>query len=140
MIAKRKIEIGLLLPENGDCADCVQRLQTALHPHKGIEDAHIDQSGDPPLLCLHYDPNIVSLAEVERHAHQEGISIQQRYRHRNLRVKGMDCIDCASKLEKGMCRLDGVLHCAVDFAAANMRVEYDVEEVDQTDIAGRIRR
>lgn len=140
MIEKLKLEIPVLLPENGDCGDCVQRLQEALHLHKGIEEAHVDQSSDPPRLCLHYDPNLISLAEVERHAHQEGITIQQRYRHRELRLEGMDCVDCALKLEKGVARLDGVLHCAVDFAVAKMWVEYDVAKVDQTTIVGRIRK
>ena len=140
MIEKLKLEIPLLLPENGDCADCVQRLQEALHVHKGIEEAHVDQSSDPPRLCLHYDPNLISLAEVERHARREGITIQQRYRHRELRLEGIDCADCAVKLEKGVARLDGVLHCTVDFATAKMWVEYDVETVDQTAIVERIRK
>ena len=82
MIEKLKLEIPVLLPENNECEDCVQRLQEALRLHKGIDEAHVDQSSDPPRLCLHYDPNLISLAKVERHAHQEGIVIQQRYRHR----------------------------------------------------------
>ncbi|HEY75214.1 MAG TPA: heavy metal translocating P-type ATPase [Thermoflexia bacterium] len=140
MIEKLKLEIPLLLPENGDCADCVQRLQEALQLHKGILEAHVDESADPPRLCLHYDPNLISLAEVERHARQEGIAIQQRYRHRDLRLEGLDCADCAVKLEKGVGRLDGVFYTAVDFATGRMRVEYDVEKVDQADIVSRIRK
>jgi len=140
MIEKLKLEIPVLLPENGDCAECVQRFQEALRLHKGIEEAHVDQCSDPPRLCVHYDPNLISLAEVERHARQEGITIQQRYRHRELRLEGMDCADCALKLEKGVARLDGVLHCAVDFTMAKMRVEYDVAKVDQAAIVGRIRK
>ena len=140
MIKKLKLEIPVLLPENGSCVDCVQRLLEVLRLHKGIEEAHVDQSSDAPHLCLHYDPNLISLAEVERHARQEGITIQQRYRHRELPLDGMDCADCAVKLERGVTRLDGVLHCSVDFVAAKMRVEYDVEKVDQTAIVGRIHR
>lgn len=140
MIEKLKLEIPLLLPENGDCVDCVQRLQQALRLHKGIEEVHVDQSTDPPRLCLHYDPNLISLAEVERHAREEGSAIQQRYRHRDLRLEGLDCADCAVKLEKGVGRLDGVFYTAVDFATGRMRVEYDVEKVDQTDIVGHIRK
>jgi len=140
MIKKLKLEIPLLLPNNGNCADCIQRLQEALRLHKGIEEAHVDRSSDPPRLCLHYDPNLISLAEVERHARQAGVTVQQRYRHRELHLEGMDCADCAIKLEKGVTRLPGVLHCTVDFAAAKMRVEYDVEQLDQTAITGRIRQ
>ncbi|MGD2177410.1 MAG: heavy metal translocating P-type ATPase [Anaerolineae bacterium] len=140
MVEKLKVEIPVLLPENGDCTDCVRRLQETLRLHKGVKDAHVDQGSDPPRLCLHYDPNLISLAEVERHARQQGITIQQRYRHRNLRVEGMDCPDCAFKLEKGVGRLDGVLHTAVDFTSAKMRVEYDVEQLEQADINERVRR
>ena len=140
MTDKLKLEIPILLPENGDCADCVERLQAALRPHKGIQEVHVDQTGDSPRLCLHYDPNLLTLEDVERHARQEGITVQQRYRHRDLAISGMDCADCAVKLEKGVGRLDGVLHTAVDFTAAKMRVSYDVEQVQQTDIVDRIRR
>ncbi len=140
MIEKLKLEIPMLLPENGDCDDCVQRLQLALGQHKGIDQVHVDQEGGLARLCMHYDPNLISLAEVERRARQEGVTIQQRYRHRELHIAGMDCADCAAKLEKGVARLDGVLHCAVNLAAAKMTVEYDVEALDQRTIVERIQR
>ncbi len=140
MIDKLKLEIPVLLPENDNCAECVQRLQEALQLHKGIETAHVDQSSVPSRLCLHYDPNLITLADVERHARQEGVTVQQRYRHRDLQIAGLDCADGALKLEKGVGRLDGVLHAAVDFTSAKMRVEYDVEQVQRTDIAERVRR
>ncbi len=101
MIQKLKVETLLLLPDNGECDGCVQRLQEALRQHKGIDEAHVDQNGGLPRLCLHYNPSLISLAEVERCARQEGITIQQRFRHRQLQIEGMDCADCAAKLEKG---------------------------------------
>jgi Cd2+/Zn2+-exporting ATPase len=140
MIQKLKLEIPVLLPQNDDCVECVERLQEALHLRKGIEEAHVDQSSEPAHLCLHYDPNLITLPQVERHARQEGIAVSQRYRHRQLQVEGMDCAECALKLEKGVGRLDGVLHTAVDFASATMMVEYDVDQVEQSDIAQRVRR
>ena len=140
MIEKLKLEIPLLLPQNGDCDACIQRLQEALGRHKGIDEAHVVRDNGAARLCLHYDPNLISLAEVERHAREEGITIQQRYRHRELRLSGMDCADCAAKLEKGVARLEGVLHCAVNFATAKMSVEYDVEALDYRAIVERIRR
>jgi Cd2+/Zn2+-exporting ATPase len=89
---------------------------------------------------LHYDPSLIPLTEVERRTRQEGITIQQRYRHRDLHVEGMDCPDCALKLEKSVGQLDGVLHTAVDFASARMHVEYDVDQLEQADINERVRR
>ncbi|MFQ6059220.1 MAG: heavy metal translocating P-type ATPase [Anaerolineae bacterium] len=139
MIEKLKLEIPVLLPENGDCADCVQRLQEALRLHKSIEEAHVDQSSDPPRLCLHYDPNLISLAQVKEAAREEGIAIARQFRHETLSLSGMDCADCAQTLEKGVGRLDGVLWVSVNFAAAKMRVEYNAERVDREAIVRRIR-
>jgi len=140
MIEKLKLEIPVLLPENGDCDDCVQRLQEALHLRKGIDQAHVARGDGSSRLCLHYDPTLISLSEVGRQARQVGITVQQRFRHRQLQIEDMDCADCAAKLEKGVSRLEGVFHCAVNFATAKMSVEYDVEILDQGAIVERIRR
>ncbi len=53
-----------------------------------------------------------------------------------LRITGMDCADCALKLEKGIAKLEGVAECRVNFAAAKMEIS---GELDQTAITGRIR-
>lgn len=45
----------------------------------------------------------------------------------NLRITGMDCADCAIKLENGVAKLDGILECRVNFAAAKMRIEGDID-------------
>jgi Cd2+/Zn2+-exporting ATPase len=137
---KTKLDIPVLLPENGECEDCVRRLEDSLRLQDGIEEAHVDQGSDPSRLCLHYDPSTISLADVERRTRQEGVTIQQRYRHRDLHVEGMDCPDCALKLEKSVGRLDGVLHAAVDFTSARLHVEYDVDQLEQADITERVRR
>ena len=44
-----------------------------------------------------------------------------------LRITGMDCADCAFKLEKGVARLDGITECRVNFTTAKMRVEGAVD-------------
>jgi Cd2+/Zn2+-exporting ATPase len=52
-----------------------------------------------------------------------------------LRITGMDCADCALKLEKGIANLDGVSECRVNFAAAKMDIKGDAA---QTAIVKRI--
>ncbi len=54
-------------------------------------------------------------------------------------IAGMDCADCALKLEKGVARLDGVSGASVNFATATMQVDYDAATVDTQDIIRRIR-
>jgi Zn2+/Cd2+-exporting ATPase len=137
---KLKLELDVLLPENGECERCVDRLQTSLQQHRGVEQAHVDREGPASRLCLHYDPELISLAEIERRAQEAGAVVQARYHHRELDVEGMDCADCATKLEQGVGRLDGVLYCSVNFAAAKMRVEYDAKQLQPEAVNQRVRK
>ncbi len=140
MIKKLKLGIPVLLPENGECERCIACLQEALLTHKGVEKAHIVHQEEIAHLCLHYDPNLISLEEVGATAHQEGIAIERRFRHEVLGIEGMDCADCARTLEKGVAGLEGVIHVAVNFAAAKMRVEYEADRLTRADIVARIRQ
>jgi len=140
MIEKLKLEIPVLLPESGECERCIARLQEGLLTHKGVEKAHIVQQQEMALLCLHYDPNFISLKELEDAARQEGIAIERRFRHELLEIEGMDCADCARTLERGVAGLEGAIYVAVNFAAARMRVEYEADRLTRADIVARIRQ
>lgn len=52
-----------------------------------------------------------------------GIGVRMDRTSLELRVEGMDCADCALKLEQAVSRLDGAFHVSVNFAAATMHVE-----------------
>ena len=54
----------------------------------------------------------------------------------NFIIDGMDCPDCAAKLEKGVAGLEGVAFCEINFATAKMRVEGDVSPEA---VAGRVK-
>ncbi|HID64095.1 MAG TPA: hypothetical protein EYP49_15360, partial [Anaerolineae bacterium] len=145
MIEKVKLEIPLVLPENGECERCVARLQEALLARKGVAQAHVVtapalrlRSGQAR-LCLHYDPNLISLDEVKKAAREEGVAIERRFHHEALPIVGMDCADCARTLEKGVEQLDGVLWASATFAVGRLVVEYDALVVARTDIVARIR-
>jgi Zn2+/Cd2+-exporting ATPase len=59
--------------------------------------------------------------------------------HLTLRIEGMDCADCALKLEKGIHTLDGVTACTVSFATTRMNLVYDPALVDVSQVARRVR-
>jgi len=140
-VQKIKLDLPVILPANGDCEPCTERLLETLRQRDGLFEAHLDHNGGQAAqLCLHYDPSLVTMAMVEQQAREAGISVQQRYRHRELTIEGMDCADCALKLERGVGQLNGVLNAAVNFTAGKMWVEYDTDAVDQSVIAGRIHR
>jgi Zn2+/Cd2+-exporting ATPase len=59
--------------------------------------------------------------------------------HLTLRIEGMDCADCALKLEKGIRTLDGVTACTVSFATTRMNLVYDPAQLDVKHVARRVR-
>ena len=150
-MAKIKIEADLLLPQGNGCQPCLERLQERVRAYRGVAVAHVDygdgRDGDGDgrgdraraRLCLHYDPDLVSVDYLRAMATEEGAHLEARYRHETLPVEGLDCPDCARTLESGVGRLDGVLWVSANFAASRLSLEYDAQRVDLPAIEGRIR-
>ena len=137
--SKLSLELPILLPQIGDERDqCVERLQEQLKQHKGLEAVHLRSQDGQALLCLHYDPDLVSLERVERLATGAGATVTERYRHETLRVTSMDCADCAASIEHILQRVPGVLVASVNYAAEKMRIEYDRTQVSHKAIVQRM--
>lgn len=136
-LGTKVLHLPLLLPVHADCSDCTARLRELLLARGGVEVVHFDLAqGD---LVVHYDPQALTAEEVERSARLAGQEVAQRYRHAELPVEGMDCADCALKLEQGLGRLEGILWTAVHFPSGTLRVGYDPEQVAPEDLVRRVK-
>ena len=108
MVETLELELPVLLPEVEDERDqCVQRLLDRVSRHRGIQKAHVDRKNSLAYFCLHYDPNLVSLNQVQNWVEQAGASITEQYRHETLNITDMDCGDCAGSIEHILRRVDG---------------------------------
>jgi len=135
-----ELQIPLLLPGIEDENDgCLNRLEVALQGHKGILRAHLEREKSPVNLCLHYDPNLLSIEQVRRMAERAGTKIANHYCHALIPIEGMDCSDCVTVIEHSLERMDGVLAVSVSYVAQNMRVEYDRHLIDRQGLEKRIR-
>jgi Zn2+/Cd2+-exporting ATPase len=134
------LEIPLLLPgiEN-EKDECLVRLETSLQNYKGILRAHIERDKVPVDLCLHYDPNLLTLSDVKRLAERAGAEIINRFHHESIPIENMDCSDCSLVIEHSVGRLDGVLSVNVNYPAEKMWVEYDNQKVNRAAIEKRVR-
>lgn len=121
-----QLDIPLLLPDIEDARDdCLTDLEQMLENHRGIHHVHVNHDADPPQLCLHFDPNLISLAAVERIARDAGSSFTQRYRHEAIPFTGMTSADAANSLAGILRDLPGMLHANVNYAAGLAFVAYD---------------
>ncbi len=135
-----QLEIPVALPGVQDAGDgCIARLQDQLNTQTGITQVHVVDKGGAPILCLHYDPNLVPLARLERLVREHGAQITSRYRHDMLTIKGMAQGTNVANIESGIQRVPGVLDVVVNYAAELMRVEYDSTQTNRETINKAVR-
>ena len=134
------IDIPLLLPgvEN-EKDECLVRLEAALQGKKGIIRAHVERDKSPVDLCLHYDPNLLTLSDVKRLAERAGAQITNRYHHESIPIENMDCSDCSLVIEHSVGRMEGVLSVNVNYPTEKMWIEYDNHKITRSAIEKRVR-
>jgi len=134
------LEIPLLMPgvEN-DKDECLNRLEESFQNYKGILRAHVERDKSPVDLCIHYDPNQMTLSDVKRLAERAGAQIINRFHHESIVIEGMDCSDCRLVIEHSVGRMDGVLSVNVNYPVEKMWVEYDNQKVNRAAIEKRVR-
>ena len=141
MEQKIKLDISAIAPEiDRSQQECLCGLEATLQNQRGISRAHVEHDQQPAQLCLHYDPNLISLAAVERIAHKAGSSFSDRYRHETIPFSGMDVADAATGLAQTLEQLPGMLHASVNYAAGLVFVAYDSQSLQQPAIEQAIKQ
>lgn len=139
---KTKINLSLLLPQAPDERDaCVTRIITTLENKKGIDRVHINPAynGTPARLCFHYNPEIISLTEVNRLAQKEGAAITERFGHILIEVTGIRQPRHARILEAKIKDFKGVLSCSVA-ASGFIQLEFDKSQSTEKNVLDGIRK
>ena len=142
-----RLDIPLLLSGIPDDQDaCVARLVLVLEGRDGVERVHVthgeeetayDVGGHPDgvpqskaSLCLHYDPERISLAQITDIAVRSGAKIAGRYGHEVIPIRAVGAEDEGRRIEQALREIPGVTAASVNLAAQLVRVEFDRERVD----------
>ncbi|GEP97740.1 heavy metal translocating P-type ATPase [Chitinophaga cymbidii] len=94
--------------------------------HKGIEKAHVitADENNGARLCFHYDPNEISLDQIQRYAREAGVFIARKYGHLVIEVEAIREMMEASVVEAQLRKVPGVVDASVS-ATGNIRMEFD---------------
>jgi Cd2+/Zn2+-exporting ATPase len=137
-----RIDLPILLPDIPDARDaCVQRLQGLLNQRRGVSKTHVIESGTSAVLCLHYDPNVLTLDSVEQLAKVAGAKVLERYGHRVWPLQAVAGEDAGRRIEDTIRAIDGVVAVSANLAGQVIRVEFDrasfrTESIDEALRAG----
>jgi Cd2+/Zn2+-exporting ATPase len=133
MTDKTRLDIPLLLPDLPDAADaCVGRLIADLKGRSGIEDAHVlTEDGEASAtLCVHYDPDVLSLSRIREFARASGAQITEHFGHALWEVLGITHQRRAQAVQAHLRELQGVLE-AEATSAGSIRVEFDRSRISE---------
>jgi len=136
MIEKFRLDIPVLLPEVHDTNDaCVTRLIGSLKGRAGVEDAHVTKDGPSAqaLLCIHYEPSIISLSRIRELAVAAGAEIAARFAHRVWTVNGINHQRRARTVTDQLLTLPGIIEADAS-PAGTVRVEFDLTKILESDI------
>ena len=140
MAEQLRLDLDIVLPTIDPDDTCAQLLTRRLATTKGIEQAHIVRDNGAAQLCLHYDPNQVTLDKVRRMVTDAGATLSDRYRHEQIAFIGLDAADAADSVAQEIARLPGVLHARANYAAGIFAVAYDTTITQRPAIEQTIRR
>ena len=149
-----RLDLPLLLPEVEEEQDeCIARLVHLLERRDGVLRVHVVRAGEPmpepshdverqessavsstPQLCLHYDSDRLTLAQIIEIAKLAGAGVTDRYAHATVPFRAVGSEDQGRRLEDALRGAPGVTSASVNFAGQVARVEYDRTAIDRSDI------
>ncbi|WP_425474350.1 heavy metal translocating P-type ATPase [Sporomusa termitida] len=113
-----------------DCADCAAKLERGMSRLTGVTDVKVNFA--TAKLNVTYDQTQLQPAEIEKAVSGFGYQADlipaagspAGAQQSVFRVSGLDCGDCAAKLEKRVAALAGVVSAQVNFTTGKMTVEH----------------
>ncbi len=126
MAEKLRLDIPILLPDVPDARDrCVRRLIGSLTGLDGVEHAHIVEATDDHAdrLCIHYDPEVMSLPRIRQMAERLGTELTDHFGHVIWNVEGLRHPRRARTVAERLRRTAGVIE-AEATSAGLIRAEF----------------
>ena len=129
-------EIAVTIPhalrEMGDCFNCIARLRDDVCRLKGVK--RVEKAEELSQLLIEFDPHVTSLEVIESYVARQGLKLASHYGHEHYNIDGLDCPDCAQKLEQSLSKIAGVTWVSLNYATSKIWFEYEPEVVTREHI------
>ncbi|WP_051688234.1 heavy metal translocating P-type ATPase [Desulfofalx alkaliphila] len=110
-----------------DCADCAAKLDKSIAALDGVVRSAVNFT--TAKLRVDYRPGKLHRGDLVRHIEKLGYGVAKpksdgSEREDLLRLTGLDCADCAAKLQKAVEKMPGVQEAAVNFGAGTLKIKH----------------
>lgn len=106
-----------------DCLFCIERIREALEGLDGMQSVVINP--DRRTVQLTYDKELLTFEDISERARAVGVEVAEHYKHERMTISGLDCPDCALKVETAIRKTPGVVWASLNYATSILIVEYD---------------
>ena len=161
-MTEQTLELALLLPREAECGKCVDEVGRELGRLDGVHAVEADVPRG--LLNVRFDESALGADELRTFARRAGAQAhcadhcpvalhdhgqldllvplpgEDGSERRVLHVTGMDCADCATKLQGALRKERGVRAADVSFGAATLTVAIDPAQTDLGGVFTAVRR
>ena len=120
-----------------DCEQCIERLREMLQGLDGMSRVSINPDRKTIEVC--YDKDLLTFEDIVERARILGVNVTQRYKHEVVNVIGLDCPDCASKMEGAIKRINGVVWASLNYATSVLIVEFEPQVTSLAVVEKKIR-
>ena len=156
------LDLPVVLPRGAECTECVEEFGDELKRLRGVRGVTADVTRG--LLHVTFDNRLLAYDDLTRDARRIGAaahcaahcprdahgecgcelvldpSAADRYEQRLAHVTGLDCADCALKLEGALRHTEGVVSATTSFGAATLKVVFDPGEIAYGAVLEQVRR
>lgn len=140
MAIDTQLDLNTVLPEALDEKDaCVHRLTAGLQAREGVMSAHVKQGDAAAQLCVHFEPDVISLQRIRELALSLGARVESGFGHLSLEVDGVSRPARAQLLEQRLRNAPGVAEAHVS-PTGSVAVEYFVDRTSDQAIVGLLER
>jgi len=161
-MTEQRLELTMLLPRAAECGKCVDEVGRELSRLDGVHGVQADVPRG--LLNVRFDEERLDAADLRTFARRAGAQAhcadhcplavhehgeldllvplpdEDGHERRLLHVTGMDCADCAIKLQGALRKERGVAAADVNFGAATLALTLDPASTDLDSVYMAVRR
>ena len=118
------------------CAACATRIEKGLNKMEGVEQASVNLALEKS--SIKYDPSKLSEEDFEKKIEALGYGVVKQ--KAEFDITGMTCAACATRIEKGLNKMEGVAGANVNLALERATIEFNPSEVTISDIIAKVEK
>jgi len=129
-LENKKVKQELLL-EGLDCANCAMKIEKSVNGIQSVTSCNVNFATKTLTMEMDKAKEIDTIVEARRNIHrlephinilEKGRKARNTHNH-TLYLDGLDCANCAAKIEKSVGELEGVTSSSVDFVSKKLIIE-----------------